>query len=60
MRIMLFEFIGTALFAYGIISSRGSDAAIAVALFGGIFISAKFSGGHVLTYSKIYLRSTLQ
>lgn len=47
LRIIFFEIIGTCLFAYGIISSNGSDFMISAALFGGIFIAAKFSGGHV-------------
>lgn len=47
MRIICFEVRGTALFAYGIINSQGSDFMISAALFAGIFISSKFSGGHV-------------
>lgn len=39
--------IGTALFAYGIICSRGSDVLISAYLFAAIFITCKFTGGHV-------------
>lgn len=46
--IIFFEVLGTTLFAYGIISSQGSDFMVSAALFGGIFISSKFSGGHVI------------
>jgi hypothetical protein len=46
-RIFVFELIGTTIFAYGIVSSRGSDYLISAYLYAGIYISAKFSGGHV-------------
>ena len=45
--IFLFEMIGTALFAYGIICSRGSDVLISAYLFAAIFITCNFTGGHV-------------
>jgi aquaporin TIP/aquaporin related protein len=46
-RIFIFELMGTAIFAYGIVASRGSDYMISAYLYAGIFISAKFTGGHV-------------
>ena len=44
LRILLFEFIGTALFAYGIICSRGNDYLISLYLFVGIVVSGPISG----------------
>ncbi len=45
--IFTFEFLGTLLFAYGIVCSRGSDIFISCFLFAGICISVEFSDGHV-------------
>lgn len=49
-RIFLFEMIGTAIFAHGILSSghtEYSDAMVALSLYTGILFAAPFSGGHL-------------
>ncbi|CAD8065930.1 unnamed protein product [Paramecium primaurelia] len=45
--IFIFETIGTGLFAYGIVASNGSDFLIAAYLYAAIFLTCKFTGGHV-------------
>lgn len=50
-KILVFETLGTALFAYGIVASRGNDYLISLYLFAGIYFAAKFTGGHVLILS---------
>jgi hypothetical protein len=48
--ILISEIIGTAIFAYGIVSSDGSDSMVSIYLFTGILISYRFSGGHVISH----------
>lgn len=47
MRILIWEALGTAFFAYGIVCSRGNDVMLSVYLFGAIFLIGKITGGHV-------------
>ncbi|CAD8133251.1 unnamed protein product [Paramecium octaurelia] len=46
-RILIWEALGTAFFAYGIVCSRGNDVMLSVYLFGAIFLIGKITGGHV-------------
>lgn len=49
MSIFIWELIGTAFFAYGIVCSRGNDTILSIYLFGAIFLIGRFTGGHVYT-----------
>lgn len=46
-QIFIWELLGTAFFAYGIVCSRGNDAILSIYLFGAIFLIGRFTGGHV-------------
>lgn len=60
LKICIFEFLGTMLFAYGILCSGGKDVYISIYLYAAITITAKFSGGHVKSSSLVNfkIRST--
>jgi len=46
-KILVFEFVGTMIFAHGINSSNGSDFLVAASLFAALILTCKHSGGHI-------------
>lgn len=48
-KILIFEFIGTLIFAHGINAAGGneSDFYVAISLFCALILTCKFSGGHI-------------